>query len=117
MKRYDLSKIMKSAWRTYKYSGKKNGKTFGECLASSWRLEKLAVSMEESEQKRAAKAKEAAIRINAEIAEWKVKQEAKRAEETAKEERAAKEMGMSFDEYQNYLSRAMGYGVGRYCGD
>lgn len=41
MKKYDLSQIMKSAHRTYKYSGKKQGKTFGEVLKSTWRLAKL----------------------------------------------------------------------------
>lgn len=41
MKRYNLSEIMKNAHRSYKYSGKKQGKTFGECLKSAWRLAKL----------------------------------------------------------------------------
>lgn len=41
MKKYDLSQIMKSAHRTYKYSGKKQGKTFGEVLKSTWRLAKM----------------------------------------------------------------------------
>lgn len=41
MKRYNLSEIMKNAHRNYKYSGKKQGKTFGECLKSAWRLAKL----------------------------------------------------------------------------
>ena len=30
MKRFDLSEIMRNAHRTYKYSGKKQGKTFGD---------------------------------------------------------------------------------------
>lgn len=41
MKRYNLSEIMKNAHRSYKYSGKRQGKTFGECLKSAWRLAKL----------------------------------------------------------------------------
>ena len=41
MKRYNLSEIFKNAHRNYKYSGKKQGKTFGECLKSAWRLAKL----------------------------------------------------------------------------
>jgi hypothetical protein len=41
MKRYNLSEIMKNAHRSYKYSGKQQGKTFGECLKSAWRLAKL----------------------------------------------------------------------------
>lgn len=41
MKRFDLSEIMRNALRTYKYSGKKQGKTFGEVLKATWRLAKL----------------------------------------------------------------------------
>ena len=41
MKRYNLSEIMRTAHRTYKYVGKKQGKTFGEVLKSTWRLAKL----------------------------------------------------------------------------
>lgn len=41
MKRFDLSEIMRNAYRTYKYSGKKQGKTFGEVLKATWRLAKL----------------------------------------------------------------------------
>mgnify|MGYP003157212863 CR=1 FL=1 len=41
MKRFDLSEIMRNAHRTYKYSGKKQGKTFGEVLKATWRLAKL----------------------------------------------------------------------------
>lgn len=45
MKRYDLRQIMKSAWRTYKYVAKKQGKTFAQVLKSTWRLAKLNVSI------------------------------------------------------------------------
>lgn len=65
MKKYNKSQIMKNAWRTYKYVGKKQGKSFGECLASSWRLEKLAVSMAESQAKAKAQ-REAEAKANAE---------------------------------------------------
>ncbi|WP_320974463.1 hypothetical protein [Bacteroides sp.] len=41
MKRFDLSEIMRNAHRTYKYSGRKQGKTFGEVLKATWRLAKL----------------------------------------------------------------------------
>lgn len=44
MKRFDLSEIMRNAHRTYKYSGKKQGKTFGEVLKATWRLAKLQES-------------------------------------------------------------------------
>ena len=51
MKRYNLSEIMRNAHRTYKYVGKKQGKTFSDILKSTWRLAKLHVSMEESAEK------------------------------------------------------------------
>ena len=39
MKRYNLSQIMKSAWRKFK---KSNGeKTFSECLKSAWKFAKM----------------------------------------------------------------------------
>lgn len=60
MKKYDLSKIMKAAHRTYKYVGKKQGKTFSEVLKATWRLEKIHVAMEESAEKAKAKADEEA---------------------------------------------------------
>lgn len=48
MKRFDLSEIMRTAHRTYKYSGKKQGKSFAEVLRQTWKLAKLHVSIEES---------------------------------------------------------------------
>ncbi len=41
MKRFDLRQIMRDAHRTYKYVGKKQGKTFGEVLKSTWKLAKI----------------------------------------------------------------------------
>ena len=38
MTRYNLSEIMRTAHRTYKYVGKKQGKTFGEVTAFSFKL-------------------------------------------------------------------------------
>lgn len=49
--KYNRSQIMKNAWRTYKYVGKKQGKTFAECLKSTWRLAKLQVSIEDNRMK------------------------------------------------------------------
>lgn len=43
MKIFDLRQIMRDAHRTYKYVGKKQGKTFGEVLKSTWKLAKLNV--------------------------------------------------------------------------
>lgn len=56
MGKYDKSEIMKTAHRTYKYVGKKQGKSFGEVLKSTWKLAKLHVAMEESARKAKAEA-------------------------------------------------------------
>lgn len=127
MKRYDLSKIMKQAHRLMK-SGKY---TMSEALKKSWKMEKFNVWMKEqkpiideqnrikaeAEAQRLAKAKEEAIKAEAERAIKRAKQATERAKERASEERAAESLGMSYGEYQNMLSRAMGYGIGAYCGD
>lgn len=127
MKRYDLSKIMKQAHRLVK-SGKYN---LSEALKKSWKMEKFNVWMKEqsaaineenrvkaeAEAQRVAKAKEESAKAEAERAIWRAKQAAERAKERAREERAAKAMGVSYGEYQNMISRAMGYGIGVYCGD
>ena len=127
MKRYDLSKIMKQAHRLMK-SGKY---TMSEALKKSWKMEKFNVWMKEqkpiideqnrikaeAEAQRLAKAKEEAIKAEAERAIKRAKQATERAKERASEERAAESLGMSYGEYQNMLSRAMGYGIGTYCGD
>lgn len=52
--KYNRSETMKSAWRTYKYIGKKQGKTFAEVLKAAWMLAKLHVSMAENAAKRQA---------------------------------------------------------------
>lgn len=54
MKRFNLSQIMKQAHRTYKYVGKKQGKSFGEVLKSTWRLAKLDVAFQEAQAERKA---------------------------------------------------------------
>lgn len=127
MKRYDLSKIMTAAHKLMK-SGKYN---LSSALKKSWKMEKFNVWMKEqraildeenrikaeAEALRIAKANEESAKAAAERELWIAKQEAERAAQRAKEERAAKEMGMTYDQYQDYLSRSMGYGVGRYCGD
>lgn len=127
MKRYDLSKIMKAAHklvRTGKY-------TMSEALKKSWKMEKFNVWMKEQsaiideenrikaekEAQRIAKAKEAAIKFANEMAARRAKQAAEEAAQIAKEEKEAEKMGMTYNEYQNFLSRSMGYGLGRYCGD
>ncbi len=110
MKRYDLSQIMKRA-----HNFKKSSKyTMSEALKKSWKMAKFTAWMNEQsaiidEEKR--------IKAEAERAIWRAKQEAQKEAEQASEERAAKAMGVSFGEYQNFLSRSMGYGIGTYCGD
>lgn len=46
MKRFDLKQIMKTAHRTYKYVAKKQGKSFGEVLKSTWKLAKQDAAIE-----------------------------------------------------------------------
>ena len=99
MKRYNLSQIMKNAWRTYKYVGKKKGQTFGEVLKATWRLAKLHVAMDES----ARKAKEAEEAKAREWAEYKKNYKPVKAD------------------YQGEISHEALYGhsfvSGGYCGD
>ena len=127
MKRYDLSKIMKAAHKFVK-SGKYN---MAEALKKAWRMEKFNVWMkeqsaildeqnrikEEQEAQRIAKAKEESAKLALELAAWREKQAAESAARNASEDRAAEEMGMTYNQYQDFLSRSMGYGIGRYCGD
>lgn len=68
MKRYDLSSIMETAHRLYKYTYSKRGKTFGEALHTAWSTAKASVLAKESEQRRK-------------------EEEARRREEQANEER------------------------------
>lgn len=68
MKRYDLSSIMKSAHRLYKYTYGKRGKTFGDALRTAWNAEKASVRAKEAGQRRK-------------------EEEARRREEASKEER------------------------------
>lgn len=125
--RYDLAKIMKAA-----HNLRKSGKyTMSEALKKSWKMEKFNVWMKEQrtsldEQNRINAAKEAEITSKAKaeaakMAEERKQREAKKAEalkkEREQEARAAKELGLTYEEYQSRISRAMGYGVGAYCGD
>lgn len=63
--RFNKSEIMRNAWRTYKYVGKKKGQTFGEVLKATWRLAKMYVAMTESSRKakQEAEAREEEMRI------------------------------------------------------
>ena len=68
--KYDRSQIMKNAHRTYKYRGKKQGRTFAEVLKATWMLAKLQYSMEENAKKREAEEEARAMMLrNAKPAE------------------------------------------------
>ncbi|EEO53494.1 hypothetical protein BSCG_00419 [Bacteroides sp. 2_2_4] len=96
MKRYNLSEIMRTAHRTYKYVGKKQGKTFGEVLKSTWRLAKLDVARQEADAKR--------------------KAEEEKRQEALKSSKPAEVVRYNFiGEIYNRNSR--GYMSSQYCGD
>ena len=96
MKRFNLSEIMRNAHRTYKYIGKKQGKTFGEVLKSTWKLAKLDVAIQESK-----------VACQAE--------EAKRAEEL-KNCKPAEVVRYNFSG-EVYNRNSKGYMGSQYCGD
>ena len=94
MARYDLSKIMKRAHNLYNNARAKYP-TFADALRKSWSMAKFEVRVAEARQ--AIEAEEKAERMKGEI--------------------AARKEGISYNEYQNRISRSMGYGYGSYCGD
>lgn len=100
MKRFNLSEIMRNAHRTYKHVGKKQGKTFGDVLKSTWKLAKMSVAMQESAAKRQAEA-------------------ARQAEEVKNRKPAERS---SYDSFNLnwadcYNSNSRGYMGSQYCGD
>ena len=100
MKRYNLSEIMRTAHRTYKYVGKKQGKTFGEVLKSTWKLAKLDVAIQESKAARQAEeAKKAEAFNNCKPVERKSYDDSK----------------VTWSDCYNSNSR--GYMGSQYCGD
>ena len=96
MKRYNLSQIMRTAHRTYKYVGKKQGKTFGEVLKATWKLAKLDVAVQESTAKRQT-------------------EEAKKAEDL-KNSKPAEVVRYNFSG-DVYNRNSRGYMGSQYCGD
>ena len=100
MGKYNKSQILKNAWRTYKYVGKKKGQTFGEVLKSTWRLAKIHVSMEEA-------AAEAQAKRDAEYNQWL--------------ESKKNEVKKGSSDYKGYISHTALYGhdfvSGGFCGD
>jgi hypothetical protein len=130
MKQYDLSKIMKRAHNLYNNARAKYP-TFSEALKKSWKMAKFdamiaaqrpvmeveAKVKAEAEQERREKAAIQSILFNAQLEADRIKREAEAKAERMRAEIAARKEGISYSEYQDRLSRAMGYGRGCYCGD
>ena len=125
MARYDLSKIMKRAHNLYKNAHAKYP-TFADALRKSWSMAKFEVKVAEARQAIEAETKareeneQAAISsvlLRAQIESDRIRREAEAKAERMKGEIAARKEGISYNEYQNRISRAMGYGCGSYCGD
>ena len=125
MARYDLSKIMKRAHNLYKNAHEKYP-TFADALRKSWSMAKFEVKVAEARQAIEAETKareeneQAAISsvlLRAQIEADRIRREAEAKAERMKGEIAARKEGISYNEYQNRISRAMGYGCGSYCGD
>ena len=125
MARYDLSKIMKRAWALFANARAKYP-TFADALRKSWSMAKFEVKVAEARQAIEAETKareeneQAAISsvlLRAQIEADRIRREAEAKAERMKGEIAARKEGISYNEYQNRISRTMGYGCGSYCGD
>lgn len=130
MKQYDLSKIMKRAHSLYNNARAKYP-TFSEALKKSWKMAKFDVmlaanrpAMEaeakakaEAEKERKEQAAIQSILFNAQLEADRIKREAEAKAQRMRDEIAARKEGVSYSEYQDRLSNAMGYGRGCYCGD
>ena len=130
MTRYDLSKIMKRAHNLYNNARAKYP-TFADALRKSWSMAKFEVKVVEARQAMEVEAKaleanareereQAAIKsvlFHAQLEADRIRREAEAKAERMKGEIAARKEGISYNEYQNRISRAMGYGCGSYCGD
>lgn len=130
MKRYDLSKIMTRAHHLYKNAHAKYP-TFADALRKSWSMAKFEVrvakerqAIEEEEKAREAKVREeneqaaiSSVLLRAQIEADRIRREAEAKAERMKGEIAARKKGISYNEYQNRISRTMGYECGSYCGD
>ena len=125
MARYDLSKIMKRAHNLYNNARAKYP-TFADALRKSWSMAKFEVKVAEARQAIEAETKareeneQAAISsvlLRAQIEADRIRREAEAKAERMKGEIAARKEGISYNEYQDRISRAMGYGCGLYCGD
>ena len=79
-------------------------------------MEAEAKACEAKEQEEQEQAQIRSILFNAQLAD-RIKREAEAKVEGMKAEIAARKEGISYNEYQNRINRAMGYGCGYYCGD
>ena len=130
MNRYNLSEIMKRAHNLYNNARAKYS-TFAEALRKSWKMAKFeamiaanrpameaeAKAKEEAEQERREQAVIKSILFNAQLKADRIKHEAEAKAQRMREEIAARKEGISYNEYQNQISRTMGYSCGVYCGD
>ena len=127
MKCYNLSQIMKRAHNLYNNARAKYP-TFSDALRKSWSMAKFEVRVAEERQAIEAETKaqvreeneQAAISsvlLRAQIEADRIRREAEAKAERMKGEIAARKEGISYNEYQNRINRAMGYGCGSYCGD
>ena len=125
MARYDLSKIMRRAHQLFTNARAKYP-TFADALRKSWSMAKFEVRVAEerqaieAEEKAREEKEQAAINsvlLQAQIEAGRIRREAEAKAERMKGEIAARKEGISYNEYQNRISRAMGYGCGSYCGD
>lgn len=130
MTRYDLSKIMKRAHNLYNNARAKYP-TFADALRKSWSMAKFEVKVVEVRQAMEVEAEaleanareereQAAIKsvlFHAQLEADRIRREAEAKAERMKVEIAARKEGITYNEYQDRISRAMGYGCGVYCGD
>ena len=125
MARYDLSKIMRRAHQLFTNARAKYP-TFADALRKSWSMAKFEVRVAEerqaieAEEKAREEKEQAAINsvlLQAQIETGRIRREAEAKAERMKGEIAARKEGISYNEYQNRISRSMGYGCGSYCGD
>ena len=125
MARYDLSKIMKRAWALFANARAKYP-TFADALRKSWTAKEDAERIRGEAEEKAREAKEreeneqgaiSSVLLQAQIEAGRIRREAEAKAERMKGEIAARKEGISYNEYQNRISRAMGYGCGSYCGD
>lgn len=121
---------MRNAHQLYKNARAKYP-TFSDALKRSWKSAKFNVQVTESikaidAEKEVQKAKEQeaqeqaqirSILFNAELEAQRIKREAEAKVQRMRDEISARKAGISYTEYQNRLSQAMGYGCGSYCGD